>query len=249
MSVKKKPFTLLELSAAMAVLMIFMLFIMRFFNASQDVMNRATSKTDQYERARIVMDLLVNDLQNIYYTEGLNAVVYDQTDSGTNTTNLSFYELRPYTQGNEKTDLAYVTYSFDPDSYTLKMGVAGEDQSGSWGTPLPDAQLGVLAEGVKRFQIIPYKAGAWDGSKKTTPLVPLTPADLKNGGTDKRRIPDFVRIELELIDSDSVEAYKNVKKISGGSVPDALDPSKDSFNGKDKIRVFSREVEIDRGQY
>ena len=228
---KRKPFTLLELSAAMAVLMIFMLFVMRFYNTSQDVMNRSASKTDQFERARIIMDMLAADLQNIYYTEGVSDYPFSPDDDGTSTNNLSFPVLRPQTGSNTATDLAFVTYSFDKTNYILKMGVAGDDQMSKWTTHLSGADLGVLAEGVLNFRVLPKKV---DGSSTTA-------ADT---------IPDYVLIELELMDGDDLAAYENAKKAMGASnIPEALDPSKSGFKGKDKTRSFFREVEIDRGQY
>ena len=244
---KKKPFTLLELSAAMAVLMIFMLFVMRFYNASQDVMNRSTSKTDQYERARIVMDLLANDLQNIYYTEGLSdAYSYEDKSYTENkgiyktsekyTENLSFPVLRPQTGTGTKTDLAFVTYSFDPANHVVKMGVAGDNETSKWSGHLSGSDLGVLAEGIVKFQVIPYKGDPFAGDTKSSP-------DIASTG-----LPACVRIELTLMDGESAEAYNNAKEKLG-SVPATLDPANDSFNGKDKLRTFSRLVELDRGQY
>ena len=226
---RKKPFTLLELSAAMAVLMIFMLFVMRFYNASQDVMNRSAGKTDQFERARIIMDLLATDIQNMYYAENVDQIVYIQpADKGTGddkyTEDLSFYVLRPQTSTATATDLAFVTYHFDKTNYTLKMGVAGDDQATKWGSALTGDDLGVLSEGVLNFRVIPLKANG-NG---------INPA--------ADRIPDYVRIELELMDGDDAEAIKNIKKVPGMTVPANLpDPN--------KTRSFSREVEIDRGQY
>ena len=244
---RKKPFTLLELSAAMAVLVIFMLFIMRFFTTSQDVMNRSSGKTDQYERARIVMDLLANDLQNLYYTEGVDETVYYQNDTGSgdgkNTQNLSFYALRPQRPGADtKTDMTWVTYHFDSTDYTLKLGIAGDDSMGSWGDHLSGSSLAVLADGVYRFRVIPFAASG--GTEITSP------SSLSSGDAGSRRIPDFVRIELQLMDGETAAAIKQIKKVSaGGALPDAMNPAKDAFTGKDKIRSFFRIVEIDRGQY
>lgn len=235
---KKKPFTLLELSAAMAVLMIFMLFIMRFFNTSQDVMNRSVSKVDQYEQARVVMDMLANDLQNIYYSEGVDQTAYFQTDSSGNTQDLSFPAVRPQTFEATKTDLSWVTYHFDADSCTLKMGVAGDDQTSKWGSHLTGNDLGLLAEGVFHFAVVPHEKGG---------TVIGSPATMKNG--PGRRIPDYVRIELQLMDGDTAAAIKHFKKTSTGTLPKTLDPSDDAFAGKDKLRSFFRIVEIDRGQY
>lgn len=245
---KKKPFTLLELSAAMAVLMIFMMFVMRFYNASQDVMNRSTGKTDQYERARIVMDMLANDLQNIYYTEGLSgAFSWEDADYGENegtgdagekyTKNLSFPVLRPQTTTGTKTDLAYTTYSFVPGEHVLKMGTAGDDETSKWSGNLSGSDLGILAEGVVKFRIYPYTGDPFANDTNSTP------------GAASSGLPACVRIELTLMDGDSAEAYKNAKDKLG-SVPDALNPAKgDAFSGKGKLRTFSRLVEIDRGQY
>ena len=248
---KRKPFTLLELSAAMAVLTIFMFFIMRFFSTSQDVMNRSTGKVDQYEQARVIMELLASDLQNIYYTEGLDEAVYLQTDSGSNTQTLSFYSFRPQKNGKSargnftKTDLTWITYSYDSADYTLKMGIEEDDgdiAAGStlpkkWGTALSGSDLGLLADGVFRFRVIPLTHDDQDGST--------------SGGT--RRIPDKVKIELQLMDGDTSAAIKQLKQqVKKGvltSLPDTMDPEKSTFKGKDKIRSFFRIVEIDRGQF
>lgn len=265
---KKKPFTLLELTAAMGVLIIFMLFVMRFFNTSQDVMNRSAGKTDQYERARIVMDLLANDLQNIFYTDGISSPVYfqDNASSG-NTEELSLFVLRPRTTGpkekktgasgsyteESKTDMALVQYRFygtGADAYTLKLGVAEEKilrtKGGVVDFPNPktttyfsDGDFGVLAEGVYSFCVIPL-----DRAGRT-----LTPSNT-GGFEGSRQIPDSVRIEIQLMDGETAAAIKQIKKISsGGALPDALNPAKASFKGKEKLRTFFRIVEIDRGQY
>ena len=239
---KRKPFTLLELSAAMAVLVIFLLFIMRFFNTSQDVMNRSVAKTSQYEQARIVMDLLANDLQNTYYVEGVKEPVYFQSDSGGNTQKLSFFVLRPQRPGVDttKTDMALVTYRYDSSKYTLKMGVAADDQDSKWGDHLPDSDLGILAEGVAGFRVVPFKA-----SNDTS--IPLS--DLVSNSSGKPRIPDYVEIELRLMDGETATAIA-AYKAKGLDLPKTLDPTKgDEFKGKDKIRSFFRRVEIDRGQY
>lgn len=246
MSIRKKPFTLLELSAAMAVLMIFMMFVMRFYNASQDVMNRSTGKTDQYERARIVMDLLASDLQNIYYTEGLKERVYHQKDDSGNTEKLSFRVFRTLTTGNKTSSLALVTYEFDPTEYTLKLGVAGEDQAGSkWDeaehlTNTDD--FGVLAEGVVKFKVTPYSVTDTDVSLDT---LKKKKAEVSLG---EARIPGYVRVELELMDGESTEAFKNAKKVGMEITADnsPMNPAGDNFIGKDKIRVFSREINLER---
>ena len=293
---KKKPFTLLELMAAMAVLVIFMLFVMRFFNTSQDVMNRSTGKTDQYERARIAMDLLSNDLQNLYYVEGFGEPVYDQSDktesSETFTENLSFYAVRlnkvnlPDASG-PKTGLSWITYHFDKDSFTLKTGIAGDDAQSKWGTALTGDDLGILADGVRSFRVIPCYI---DPSTKKEKEI-TTPSDLSSKTAGSRWIPDYVRIELQLMDGETAAAIKAIMKLAwvkdpsgdgkkwkwkcsscshvykneagvepapaavcpeckAGTPPDALNPAKgDAFTGEDKVRTFSRIVEIDRGQY
>lgn len=247
---KKKPFTLLELMAAMAVLVIFMLFIMRFFSTSQDVMNRSSGKTDQYERARIVMDLLANDIQNIFYTEGVNENVYFQSDTGSgdskNTVDLSFFALRRRKPGGEtKTGLTWVTYHFDGSSYTLKIGAARDDEESKWGTGhLTGDDLGVLTDGVYRFRVVPCYINA-SGYE-----VEITPSSLTSSSSGARRVPDYVRIELQLMDGETAAAIRQIRKVSsGGTLPKTLDPTKDEFTGKDKLRTFSRTVEIDRGQY
>lgn len=243
---KRKPFTLLELSAAMVVLVIFMLFIMRFYDTSQDVMNRSAGKISQYEQARVIMDLLANDLQNIYYSEGYDEPVYFQEDySSGNTKNLSFFVLRQQSPGGStKTDLAMVTYHYDSNNYTLKMGVAGDDQDSKWNSHLTGSNLGLLADGVASFRVIPVKVGAGSSSDSNISL-----SDLVSSAAGKPRIPDYVKIELRLMDGETAAAIAAYKE-KGLDLPKALDPTKgDDFKGKDKIRSFYRIVEIDRGQY
>ena len=225
-----------------------MLFVMRFFNTSQDVMNRSTGKTDQYERARIAMDLLANDLQNLYYVEGFGDPVYFQNDTGSGdsktTVNVSFLAIRPNKAGGAtKTGLSWITYHFDSSDYTLKTGIAGDEKTNrdsKWRAGhLTGDDLGVLADGVYRFRITPYTAAGDE----------ITPSTLASTSAGARWIPDYVRIELQLMDGETAASIKQIKKVSGGSLPKALDPSDDDFEGKDKVRTFYRIVEIDRGQY
>ena len=246
---RKKHFTLIELSAAMVILVIFMFFLMQFFSTSQDVMNRSSGKTSQYERARLIMDLLANDLQDIFYSEGIAQKVYFQSDdtvSGdTVTEDLSFYALRPQTLTTTKTDLSWVTYHFDSGSYTLKIGSVGDDQSGKWESHLTGSDLGILTDGVYRFRVVPFALNKSGGDNTVIPT-----ADLISNTSGKPRVPDYVRIELQLLDEETALAIREVKKVSDSStLPDAMNPENAAFTGKDKIRTYFRNVEIDRGQH
>ena len=61
-----KNFTLVELLVAMGVLSIFMLGMIRFFTVTQNVMTASSAKNDLYSSARIVMDMIANDIQCLY---------------------------------------------------------------------------------------------------------------------------------------------------------------------------------------
>ena len=62
----KKPFTLVELLIAMSVLSVFLLGLMQFYTTTEDVMSAGANRTEMFERARVAMDMMANDITCMY---------------------------------------------------------------------------------------------------------------------------------------------------------------------------------------
>lgn len=64
----RKPFTLVEILVSMIVLSVFLLGLLQFHNMTQSTMSLAADRTDLFERARIAMDMMANDISCAYYS-------------------------------------------------------------------------------------------------------------------------------------------------------------------------------------
>jgi len=65
----KKPFTLVEVLIAMSVLSVFLLGLMQFYTSTETVLSSGVERTEMFERARIAMDMMANDLTCVYYSQ------------------------------------------------------------------------------------------------------------------------------------------------------------------------------------
>lgn len=236
MKTKRKPFTLLELLAAMTVFTIFMLAVMRLFGLTQDVISNATGQTGQTEKVRAVMDLIATDLQNIYYEEGVNTLCYYP---GTNSLDLTVY--RPAKMNGCKTNLVWVRYEFDSSARTLSMSVVGDDQyPAKWKLDKVSSTAADLfpASSLTNDDKAEILDGVYSFNLKTYDL----PANSEVAISGTTRLPDKVRIEIKLIDPDVYERYKVYKADGLGKPVEDTDLEKSS-------KVFTRDVIIDRGQF
>ncbi|NLF18752.1 MAG: prepilin-type N-terminal cleavage/methylation domain-containing protein, partial [Lentisphaerae bacterium] len=59
-----RAFTLVELLAALAVLVVMMFLLFRFISGAQQAWSAANARQEVYEKARVAMDLLTRDLQS-----------------------------------------------------------------------------------------------------------------------------------------------------------------------------------------
>lgn len=251
MKKKRKPFTLLELLAAMTVFTIFMLAVMRLFGLTQDVISGSVENTSYAERVRTVMDLIATDLQNIYYEEGVETLCYYPTGS-TNTDSLDLTVYRPTKMNNCKTHLTWVRYMYNNTAKNLAMYVVGDNQYGAGGTgkwrldqisttattlyphsKLTSADGTVILDGVYSFKLIPYE---WNGTKFDDMSSSFDPVNKVT------KLPDKIRIEIKLISSAMMEKYNVYQETGMGKKVTDTDL-------EDASKVFTRDIVIDRGQF
>ena len=251
---KKKPFTLLELLTAMTVFTIFMLAVMRFFGLSQDVMSSSTNNVGQYEKVRVVMDMLASDLQNIYYNEGVETIVYYQkNDAEGNLVSLDIPVQKSQKIGKSDVALARVHYELTPDMVEsvdtgLKklqiLAIGNKDNAGnlenSWQLhryssekdsvfpSLSGRTMTTILDGVVEMKIKPY-------NHNVSNEVPVNTYSVNTAGN--ARIPDYLTVEIKMVDENVLKTIRE-RKAMGIDV---------QINDDD-CRLFSRRIDIDRGQ-
>ena len=169
----KKPFTLVEVLIAMSVLSVFLLGLMQFYSSTENVLSSGVERTEMFERARIAMDMMANDLTCIYYSQtddDLTPFEYSEN---------SYFQvstIRPEKLNTEaKTNIVGAKYSWNTSKQTLVYSYSDKDtfdvKSATFGN---DTEL---VEGVTDFSVKPYY------------------------GNGKKILPSLVVIRMELVDS------------------------------------------------
>ncbi len=169
----RKPFTLVEVLIAMSVLSVFLLGLMQFYSSTESVLSSGVERTEMFERARIAMDMMANDLTCIYYSQtddDLTPFEYSEN---------SYFQvstIRPEKLNTEaKTNIVGAKYSWNTSKQTLVYSYSDKDtfdvKSATFGN---DTEL---VEGVTDFSVKPYY------------------------GNGKKILPSLVVIRMELVDS------------------------------------------------
>ena len=171
----KKPFTLVELLIAMSVLSVFLLGLMQFYTTTEDVMSAGANRTELFERARVAMDMMANDITCMYYSQT------DKSMTPFKSTGISFAvaTVRPEKLlTSAKTSIVGAQYRWDSGSRKLIYASDGKDVFS-----VEDASFGggeTLVEGVTDFSVT---------------------ANTQNGAN----IPDSVLIRMELVDGKTLK--------------------------------------------
>ena len=222
----RKPFTLVELLIAMSVLSVFLLGLMQFYTTTEDTMSSCAARTELYERARIAMDMMANDLTCMFCSttdKTMKPIVSDSTDmfrvstvrpekldpSGSSVSSESSESSG--SSEKPKTSIIGAKYRWDSSSRTLKYATNGFDYLNAAKTDgFSDEET--LIDGVTYFSVE------------------------VNYGEDSR-IPDSVLIRMELVDG---KTMKRLEANDEDTWPDILEHA--------NRREFRRLVIIDRGQ-
>ena len=172
----KKPFTLVEVLIAMSVLSVFLLGLMQFYSSTETVLSSGVERTEMFERARIAMDMMANDLTCIYYSQtddDLTPFEYSEN---------SYFQvstIRPEKlNADAKTNIVGAKYAWNTSKQTLVYSYSDKDtfdvKSAAFGN---DTEL---VEGVTDFSVKPYY------------------------GDGKKILPSLVVIRMELVDSKTI---------------------------------------------
>ena len=175
----KKPFTLVEVLIAMSVLSVFLLGLMQFYSSTETVMSTGVERTEMFERARIAMDMMANDLTCVYYSQtddDLTPFQYSE-DSYFKVSTIRPEKLNT----TAKTNIVGVEYKWDKSKQSLIYAYdgAGDTFDISKASFSNDTEL---VEGVTDFSV---KAYAKD-----------------------KNLPALVVIRMELVDGKSLKRIK-----------------------------------------
>ncbi len=238
---------MLELMTAMAVLLIFMLALMRFFTDSQSLMDRAGDKTEQYERARIAMDMIITDLQSLFYSDGVSHMTMEvkmqggtirtqamnsqpslsaDLNASTVTGEIKFYT---YKKVGDSTNLYCVAYKYDSDRKVLQYAEK----------PCKTADLLLL----NPFEGLSFNAGDYGDLIEGVEYFNVTPVG-DAGSNDI--LPDMVYLTMCLIDKESMETYANFAKREEKSQYEVALPANLEAECKKRYRTFQRVVYTER---
>ena len=176
----KKPFTLVEVLIAMSVLSVFLLGLMQFYSSTETVLSSGVERTEMFERARIAMDMMANDLTCVYYSQTDD----DLTPIDIQSSSFKVSTVRPEKLNTTaKTTIVGVKYEWNKSKQSLVYSYdgAGDTFDISKSNPNIDTEL---VEGVSDFNVKAYYG---------------------NGFTV---LPALVVIRMELVDSKTLRRIK-----------------------------------------
>ncbi len=174
----KKPFTLVEVLIAMSVLSVFLLGLMQFYSSTESVLSSGAERSEMFERARIAMDMMANDLTCVYYSQTDD----DLTPFQSSTTSFSVSTVRPEKLNlTAKTNIVGVKYDWNESKQTLIYSYDGKGDN----FDITKANCGndtELVEGVTDFKVKAYSEG--------------------------KNLPALVIIQMELVDAKTLRRIK-----------------------------------------
>lgn len=221
--IRVMPYSLIELLAAMTVFTLLMLALMGFLNSAQKIWTGSNSKNMMFEDARVALNLMARDLQEIIYNDSCGGFKFD--DSGDNKMAFSTrIDGKPNTSC--KSNIAIVKWEYDSTSNVLTRMVEGDSGTPSYGGTLDYATVSTaLNATTNSHEVIERVVGFQLGAYKS---------DMGAFANGDGKIPYFVTISLSLLDQDSYNKWK------------ATGLSKIRDNN---MRTFSKYIFIgDRGQ-
>ena len=153
----KKPFTLVEVLIAMSVLSVFLLGLMQFYTSTETVLSSGVERTEMFERARIAMDMMANDLTCVYYSQTDDDITpFDHSQN-------SYFKVatvRPEKlNASAKTNIVGVQYKLDSGKLMYSSDPAGDTfdvKNATFGNETE------LVDGVTKFEVRPVYGDGFD---------------------------------------------------------------------------------------
>ena len=177
----KKPFTLVEVLVAMSILSVFLLGLMQFYSSTESMLSAGIERTEMFERARIAMDMMANDLVCAYYSQSSKQKSKSIVADGST---LKIATVRPEKLDAAKTNVVGVKYVWDDNKRSLDYTFDKKGDNFDISKPFKEeSKKAHLVEGVSKFEVEAFA---------------------KNSDT----LPALVVIRMELVDARTMRRYK-----------------------------------------
>ena len=149
----KKPFTLVEVLIAMSVLSVFLLGLRQFNTSTETVLSSGVERTEMFERARIAMDMMANDLTCVYYSQ----TDEDLTPFSSGSSSFKVATVRPEKlNSSAKTNIVGVQYELKSDKLYYSSDPSGDTFDISKASFSNETEL---VDGVTKFEVRPIDGG------------------------------------------------------------------------------------------
>ena len=176
----KKPFTLIEVLVSMSILTVFLLGLMQFYSSTETMLSSGVERSEMFERARIAMDMMANDLVCAYYSQSGKQKSKSIVADGST---LKIATVRPEKLDAAKTNVVGVKYTWDESKknldYTFDKKGDNFDISKNF---KEESKKAHLVEGVNKFEVEAFAKGD--------------------------TLPALVVIRMELVDARTMRRYK-----------------------------------------
>jgi len=201
---RRKPFTLVELLIAMSVLSVFMLGLMQFYSTTETVMSAGSNRTEMFERARIAMDMMANDLSCVFYSQTDDSLVPFVSTS----TSFTVATIRPEKlDPAAKTNIVGVEYRWDSGKRELLYATSKKDVFSITGS------IGggeTLVEGVYDFKVTTKNTSG--GNLPDRVLISMKLLDKKT----MQRLDAKAGSESDILDNADIREFRRLVVIDRG---------------------------------
>lgn len=232
------PYSLIELLSAMTVFSLLMMALMQFLVSAQKIWTGSNAKTVMFEDARVAMNLLSRDINEIFYTQETGGFGIDAITDGTKMAFTTRVDGKPNSLCNS--NIAIVTWEYDSVNNLLKRQVLGDVVGPDGATKQPkydatnyskvnDALTTTVSNEVIE-RVVGFKLNVYKKDMGSTSFT-----------IGEGYIPYLVTITISLLDQSSYDRWR--------SIDTSTDPSENHIIVKNNMRTFTKYIFIgDRGQ-
>ena len=231
-----QAFTLIELLAAMGVLLILMLVLFQFFASAERIWTTSNATTDVYQKGRILMDIITRDLQgavargnDLPGSSPPKKICFEQVPP--TPTDRELYFVSTASLGSSTGVETVVGYMWDPVSYGV-LRTATPDASVGWDIYYDAGRTAAFLGGIANFETVvdgvmdvqfvcydqAFIAQAWDGGNYETTLpsaVGVTVRLLDTQSLDKYRMLAGVPAAQAQVESENARTFSKVIFLGG----------------------------------
>ena len=202
---KKQRFSLVELIVSMSVLTIIMLALVNFYSAAQNGWTNSAKRSEMYENASAIFNIISRDIQTICYNE---KYPYHQ---GT-TSSLSFMSSTQMAPSGKYESPYFEVHYVLSSGWFSRACVADKDSNGNASSAWNPTNSSWYAS--------PDPSTDSDSYRKIAPGITTLTFTGKNktgGSTSSNELPAYLTVEIEMMDKNNLAAYNAITNSTAQS--------------------------------